>query len=364
MFDDIKLRCVGLTKSYGDFVALRPTDLEMISGEFLTLLGPSGSGKTTLLTLIAGIISADGGTLWIDGKQATKLPSYARGIGMVFQSYALFPHMTVFENIAFPLRMRKISEAQIRKAVSDVLDLIRLSAMSNRYPRELSGGQQQRVALARCFVYRPSIILMDEPLGALDKKLRDQMQYEIKKLQKDLKATVLYVTHDQDEAMAMSDRICLMNNGGIEQIGMPSELYFNPISLFAADFLGESNLIEARITAVGPDPAAEIDGCVLPISQGRRPLKLGEKVTLMIRPEHVQITTLDSGAIEGKVETVTMLGGIVRTTLRTARGLSLTSKSLSDRETLSIVPESRVGVRWPAHAAIVIGEAPPASVSS
>ena len=234
---EYKLRTHGVRKTYGSVVALKSASIEMQEGEFLTLLGPSGSGKTTLLMAIAGLNNPDSGEIWIDGKLATYLPPFKRDIGMVFQNYALFPHMTIFDNIAFPLRMRKMDAARIRKEVGRVLEIVELGHVSMRFPRELSGGQQQRIALARCFVYKPSIILMDEPLGALDKKLRDTLQREIKQLHENLGITVLYVTHDQEEAMVMSDRICVMNDGGIDQIGTPDELYFNPTSVFTADFL-------------------------------------------------------------------------------------------------------------------------------
>ena len=230
----------------------RPT-LTSREGEFLTLLGPSGSGKTTLLSLIAGLAHADEGQVLIDGTDVTYSAPYERDIGLVFQNYALFPHMTVEENIAFPLQMRKLGTAEARRKVAEVLEIVRLPHVAKRFPRELSGGQQQRIALARCMVYRPAIILMDEPLGALDKKLREQMQLEIKRIHRELGATVVYVTHDQEEAMTMSDRICLMNAGRIEQLGTPGDLYFRPRSLFVADFLGESNLLPAEVMNVAGD---------------------------------------------------------------------------------------------------------------
>src|SRR5580765_8070366 len=244
------LKISGLSKRYGDFVALAPTELEVAQGEFLTLLGPSGSGKTTLLSLIAGLATPDGGQLLINGQDVTYGAPYERDIGMVFQNYALFPHMTVAENIAFPLKMRKIDAATAKKRALEALELVRLPQVAQRYPKELSGGQQQRIALARCLVYKPSIVLMDEPLGALDKKLRDQMQLEIKRIHRELGTTIVYVTHDQEEAMTMSDRICLMNHGRIEQLGTPSDLYFRPRTLFVAEFLGESNLLEGTVERV------------------------------------------------------------------------------------------------------------------
>ncbi|HIF88473.1 MAG TPA: ABC transporter ATP-binding protein, partial [Candidatus Thioglobus sp.] len=237
---EYKLRTRNVRKTYGSVVALEAASIEMQEGEFLTLLGPSGSGKTTLLMAIAGLNNPDSGDIWIDGKLANFLPPFKRDLGMVFQNYALFPHMNIFDNIAFPLRMRKMPMALIRKEVARVLEIVELDHVAKRFPRELSGGQQQRIALARCFVYKPSIILMDEPLGALDKKLRETLQREIKQLHENLGITVLYVTHDQEEAMVMSDRICVMNDGSIDQIGTPNELYFQPSTMFSADFLGDS----------------------------------------------------------------------------------------------------------------------------
>ncbi len=292
-----KLRTHNLRKTYGPVVALAEASIEMAEGEFLTLLGPSGSGKTTMLMAIAGLNEPDSGDIWIDGKLATYLPPFRRDIGMVFQNYALFPHMTIFENIAFPLKMRKMDEASIRNNVGRVLETVKLSDVANRLPKELSGGQQQRIALARAFVYEPSIILMDEPLGALDKKLRDHLQLEIKHLHEQLAITVLYVTHDQEEAMVMSDRICLMNDAQIEQIGTPDDLYFRPESEFTADFLGESNLIEGTVKETN-DTATIVSGPDGAILAGlpNPGLKEGDACKLMVRPECVSIITSDARA--------------------------------------------------------------------
>jgi putative spermidine/putrescine transport system ATP-binding protein len=300
-----KLKISGLAKRYGSFVALAPTDLEVAEGEFLTLLGPSGSGKTTLLSLIAGLTAPDEGQLLIAGKDVTHGPAYERDIGMVFQNYALFPHMTIAENISFPLKMRKVDAASARKRTMEALELVRLPHVAQRFPKELSGGQQQRIALARCLVYKPSIVLMDEPLGALDKKLRDQMQLEIKRIHRELGTTIVYVTHDQEEAMTMSDRICLMNGGRIEQLGSPSELYFRPRTLFVADFLGESNLLEGTVERV---EGGEVD---VKLAQGgsrahataNAPLAAGSKVRVMVRPQNITVRpgSADVNALRGKV---------------------------------------------------------------
>jgi len=310
------LHISGLTKRYGDFVALAPTDLNVANGEFLTLLGPSGSGKTTLLSLIAGLAQPDAGTVLINGADVTYGAPYERDIGVVFQNYALFPHMTVEENIAFPLKMRKVDAATARKRALDALEMVHLPHVAKRLPRELSGGQQQRIALARCMVYRPAIILMDEPLGALDKKLRDQMQLEIKRIHRELGTTIVYVTHDQEEAMTMSDRICLMNGGSIEQLGAPAELYFRPRTLFVADFLGESNLLPAHVTGrMGEEVSVQFthDGTVGTASHNDAPLAIGQKVKVMVRPQNVTIDApAGQASLSGQVKDIMVTGSLTK----------------------------------------------------
>jgi spermidine/putrescine ABC transporter ATP-binding subunit len=237
----------NLVKRYGDVLAVDDISIEIQSGEFLTLLGPSGSGKTTTLMMVAGFEIPDSGEIFVDDQPIIFIPAYKRGLGMVFQHYSLFPHMTVERNIGFPLRMRKLDKKERAKKIGPVLELVKLSGYENRMPRQLSGGQQQRVALARALVFNPRCLLMDEPLGALDKKLREHMQLEIKQIAHSLNITVIYVTHDQSEAMTMSDRIAVMNEGKIIQVGPPDEIYDNPINYFVADFIGESNFIEGKI---------------------------------------------------------------------------------------------------------------------
>jgi putative spermidine/putrescine transport system ATP-binding protein len=311
------LRVSKLCKRYGDFVALAPTSLDVAKGEFLTLLGPSGSGKTTLLSLIAGLAHPDEGQILVDDVDVTHSPAYERDIGVVFQNYALFPHMTVEDNIAFPLKMRKMSDAEARRRTAEALETVRLPHIARRHPRELSGGQQQRVALARCIVYRPAIILMDEPLGALDKKLRDQMQLEIKRIHRELRTTIIYVTHDQEEAMTMSDRICLMNAGAIEQLGTPEDLYFRPCSVFVADFLGESNLLSATVRDVDAegldvllaDRAAQSRA----VGNGSR-FAAGEPVKIMVRPQNLVVEDIAAGTgrLTGRLVDVMISGSMTR----------------------------------------------------
>jgi putative spermidine/putrescine transport system ATP-binding protein len=308
-----KLAITGLSKRYGSFVALAPTDLQVAQGEFLTLLGPSGSGKTTLLSLIAGLAVPDEGQLLINGQDVTYGAPYERDIGMVFQNYALFPHMTIAENIAFPLKMRKVDGATAAKRAQQALELVRLPHVASRFPRELSGGQQQRIALARCLVYQPSIVLMDEPLGALDKKLRDQMQLEIKRIHRESGTTVVYVTHDQEEAMTMSDRICLMNAGRIEQLGTPSDLYFRPRTLFVADFLGESNLFSGTVTGVAGSQVEVTlpDGGTRARALAHTPLAAGTRVRVMVRPQNVTVGHGD-GVLTGKVLDSMITGSLTK----------------------------------------------------
>lgn len=329
----VKLQAKDVRKTYGSVVALEGTSIDLLEGEFLTLLGPSGSGKTTLLMAIAGLNDPDSGEIWIDGELMTYTPSHQRGLGMVFQNYALFPHLTIYENIAFPLRMRKMRKAEIDEQVARVLNTVQLPDVQERFPSELSGGQQQRIALARCFVYEPSIILMDEPLGALDKKLRDSLQREIKHLHGNLGITVIYVTHDQEEAMVMSDRICLMNEGKIEQIGSPSELYFQPNSIFAADFLGESNLFAGKVidqteTSISIQRADDIVVSGSCDSEVRN----GESVHYMIRPENIRVHSgeaSEDNLAQGRLKETIMIGQLTKYFLELADGSEMVATTLT-----------------------------------
>jgi putative spermidine/putrescine transport system ATP-binding protein len=341
--------------------ALADASLDLSEGEFLTLLGPSGSGKTTLLMMVAGLVPPTSGEIWIDGKLATYTPPNKRDLGIVFQNYALFPHLTVRENIAFPLRMRRVPEAKIEAEVARVLEIVQLPHVAERLPRALSGGQQQRIALARCMVYRPSIILMDEPLGALDRQLRDRMQLEIKELHSRLGITVLYVTHDQEEAMAMSDRICLMRDGRIEQIGTPHELYFKPRSAFVAEFLGESNILEATIAAGGAAPSLT-GPCGLAIrAAAKLDTASGERVRVVIRPESMRLLGAGETAenvAEGMLKETVFVGGVTRHFVRLADGTFLSAKQLTSTSE-SPPAGATVRVGWSADATLVLpGQGP------
>ncbi|RLF55767.1 MAG: polyamine ABC transporter ATP-binding protein [Thermoplasmata archaeon] len=305
-----------VTKTFGDVKAVNRVSLDVQQGEFLTLLGPSGSGKTTTLNMIAGFEIPTSGQILLKDRDITSVAPNNRGIGMVFQNYALFPHMTVFDNIAFPLKMRKVPRQEIRERTEEVLELVELPGFEKRYPNQLSGGQQQRIALARALVFRPDILLMDEPLGALDKKLRDHMKLEIKHLQESLHITVIYVTHDQEEALTMSDRIAIMNNGQIVQLDNPAELYEAPASLFVADFIGESNFLEGNISEIDKEKACvEVTQDIKVWVEKLPDLQLGKKLTVAVRPEKIQVFPDKNGPGEriinffpGQVEEVIYVG--------------------------------------------------------
>jgi putative spermidine/putrescine transport system ATP-binding protein len=317
---EVKLHVRGVSKSYGAAMVLKPLELKVFAGELLAVLGPSGSGKTTLLQIICGLVEPSAGRLMIDGRDETDNPADKRDIGVVFQNYALFPHLTVRENVAFPLQMRRTSKQEIRTRVEATLAMVGLSDFADRFPSELSGGQQQRVALARCFVYRPSLILMDESLSALDKKLRDSMRIEIKRLHRETGATIIFVTHDQEEALALSDRICLMNDGRIEQLGTPEDIYERPANTFVADFIGASNLIFGTITSDGRMESAE---GALPLP-GNCTIEAGKQVALVVRPEKLLLCNSDAGMLSGRVEESIYAGAETRLLVRLGGGTLMT----------------------------------------
>jgi len=315
-----KLQVSGLGKRYGSMTALHALDLEVRSGELLTLLGASGSGKTTLLQVISGLTPPSSGQILIDGRDHTTTPAHQRDIGVVFQNYALFPHMTVAENIGFALDMRRMPAAELNKRVADALAMVGLEQMGKRFPRELSGGQQQRVALARCFVYTPSLILMDEPLSALDRQLRESMQMEIKRLHRETGSTIIFVTHDQDEALALSDRICLMHGGRIEQIDTPQGIYERPRTIAVAQFIGLSNVLHGHAVDGSQLRTAEGD-FVLPPNVPTAP---GEAGALIVRPEHTRLVPLGSGLLNGQVVESVYAGVETRLVVRLANGTAFT----------------------------------------
>ena len=346
------VRFSGISKSFGDVRALHPTDLEIRTGEFVTLLGPSGSGKTTLLNICAGYVAPSSGRVIVGGRDVTKLPPRLRNMGMVFQSYALFPHMTVAQNVAYGLTVRRLSKAEIARRVDEVLHMTRLDGYGERSIRELSGGQQQRVALARAIVIQPDILLMDEPLGALDRQLRKEVQLEIRRLHAERPRTTIYVTHDQEEALVMSDRIAVMRAGHIVQIGTGAELYERPVDTFIAHFLGESNLLSGTVVANGDGRATlAVNGFATPF-EGRagEGLQVGEPASALLRPEAIRA---HAGGLRAQVVERVYLGELVAVRLALASGHELWSRRLAgewrecdtvdvgwDADAISILPNA------------------------
>ncbi|HYG41949.1 MAG TPA: ABC transporter ATP-binding protein [Bordetella sp.] len=347
----LPITVAGVSKTYGAQKVLDQVDLDVRSGEFLTLLGPSGSGKTTLLMALAGFVQPDAGDLQFGGRSMVFEPAHKRGIGMVFQSYALFPHMTVGENIGYPLRLRKCPRAEIRARVAQALEMVRLPDVAERRVSQLSGGQRQRVALARAIVFEPAILLMDEPLSALDKQLREQMQREIRQLHDRLGVTTVYVTHDQREALTMSDRVAVMNQGRIEQVAGALQIYRRPATRFVADFIGESHFLPVQ----RQDGSFRLAGraLVLPSDQDQR---LGDSAWLMLRPENLMVDTAPDAArnrLEGVVSDSIFQGESSRLFVRLDDGLEVSLRlgptqvrqfgmSRGQRVTLSLHAEDTV----------------------
>ncbi len=316
--NDVIVRFVEVQKSYdGETLVVKNLNLDVARGEFLTMLGPSGSGKTTCLMMLAGFEPATHGEIFLNDQPINNVPPHKRGIGMVFQNYALFPHMTVEENLAFPLAVRKTNRSEIESRVNKALDMVQLGGFGSRRPGQLSGGQQQRVAVARALVFDPVLVLMDEPLGALDKQLREQMQYEIKHIHENLGVSMVYVTHDQSEALTMSDRIAVFNDGVIQQLASPSELYEHPRNAFVAQFIGENNTLAGKIKSVNGD------GCTVEVPGGgdvqAKAVNIGGvggMTTLSLRPERVMINEDPAkfpNNFEAKVEELIYLGDHIRT---------------------------------------------------
>jgi putative spermidine/putrescine transport system ATP-binding protein len=347
------LELAGLTKRFGDVTAVDDVDLEVSAGEFVTLLGESGSGKTTTLLMIAGFEEPTAGIVLLDGADVTAVPPHRRNLGMVFQNYALFPHMTVRENIAFPLRRRRLARVEISERVAETLAFVNLAGYEDRYPHELSGGQQQRIAVARATVYRPPVLLMDEPLSALDKKLRQNLQGEIRRIHRELETTIVYVTHDQEEALALSDRIALMHDGRIEQVGTPQEVYERPRTLFAAGFLGEANLLRGHIVA------GQANEVLVELTNGQR---VGAStstdqtqgpVVVVVRPERLLLADEGGDGLDVEIDELVYVGQSIRCSGRFDTGETCTLRLDADTGAL-IGGARRCRVRWDAtHASIV-----------
>ena len=347
--------------------AVDGVDLEVRQGEFITLLGPSGSGKTTTLRMIAGFTQPSAGGIEIDGADMTNVPPHRRDVGMVFQNYALFPHMTAAQNIAFPLEMRRIGRSEIRRRVAEALALVKLEGFGDRYPRQLSGGQQQRIAFGRAVVVQPRLLLMDEPLGALDKKLREALQLEIMHISRQLGATVIYVTHDQEEALVMSDRIAIFNDGRIEQLGRGDDLYDRPVSLFVADFIGESNILRGRFEADDGGGWLVRDGLrwrVGPSQVERAALAHGAAAALVVRPERLTIVGLegsaatgaDTNGVEASVRDALYLGSVRKYELTLPDGQAATVRQQVGGDDTVWQPGQRVRLTWSVEDAVLVAD--------
>ncbi|MBD2614873.1 MAG: ABC transporter ATP-binding protein [Nostoc sp. ZfuVER08] len=341
---DVELR--NVFKFFNQEPAVHGIDLEVKQGEFFSILGPSGCGKTTTLRLIAGFEIADTGKVLIQGQSMTNVPPYRRPVNTVFQSYALFNHLNVWDNIAFGLRLKKLRKAVIESRVQEALKLVKMESLKSRFPNQLSGGQQQRVALARALVNRPAVVLLDEPLGALDLKLRKEMQVELSNLHQDLGLTFVMVTHDQEEALSLSDRIAVMNQGKIEQIGTPSEIYERPQTSFVADFIGDTNLFSGEILAVNSADVQILTKTGLSITVARAedtPSQLSQSVIVSVRPEKIQLSlyppNLPTNSFEGRLVNVMYLGTHVNYIVELTNGVKInalqpnTFGSLPDRDT-------------------------------
>jgi len=346
----LELRGVG--KRFGQVVAVTGVDLTLDKGEFISFLGPSGSGKTTTLTMVAGLQKPTEGSILLNGQDVVPLPPYRRNIGVVFQHYALFPHMTVAANIAFPLQMRKVPRAEAGQRVEAALKLVGLPGFADRLPSQLSGGQQQRVALARALVYEPPLLLMDEPLGALDKNLRAQMQIEIARLHRDLGITVLYVTHDQEEALVMSDRIAVFNHGQIEQIGRPQALYERPATPFVAGFLGDSTFLAGRVQTLADEKAVVQTAHGALRGHAATGLRVGDAAIVAVRPERVALLGADDAprdnTVQGRVSDVIYLGQSRKYVVRLEDGAELLGLQPVGAAGVALSEGAEVRVGWTA----------------
>ncbi|QEX16333.1 polyamine-transporting ATPase [Hypericibacter terrae] len=349
----------NVSKHYGNVAAVAGCDLRVEAGEFFTLLGPSGSGKTTLLNMLAGFIEPGGGAILIDGVDVTSIPTEKRNIGMVFQNYSLFPHMNVAQNVAFPLKMRSADKATIRGRVDSALELVGLAALRDRMPNQLSGGQRQRVAIARAIVFEPKVLLMDEPLGALDLKLRERMQMEIRHYRDQIGCTVIYVTHDQGEALTLSDRIMIMNEGRPVQVGNPETIYDRPASRFAAEFIGETNILTLA-SKPGAGWAIEELGVPFP---GPASAASGKGVLLSVRPEKIMRADAAGGGsgpavrFEAIIAEIIFSGDIHRYTARCAGGKTVSFKEHRTGSGTALKPGDKVALAFQAEAAVPLQEA-------
>jgi spermidine/putrescine transport system ATP-binding protein len=338
-------------KRFGERVAVDEVAFSVAPSEFFSLLGPSGCGKTTTLRMIAGFEEPSSGRILLQGEDVSRVPPYRRNVNTVFQQYALFPHMTVYDNVAFGPRSRRLDAAEVNRRVMELLEIVRLDPLAHRKPAQLSGGEQQRVALARALVNYPGALLLDEPLGALDLKLRQAMQLELKRIQREVQIAFVYVTHDQDEALTMSDRIAVMHEGRIEQIGTPREIYDEPATAFVARFIGVANLIPVRVASGGGDAltATLADGMAIPVNAGGWRGQPGADVTVVVRPERVRVTRRPPGgpiAIPVTVKDAIFRGPILHLVLRTAHGTEIVAHVGADGDADAMRPGASGYVSW------------------
>ena len=358
--DDVDVELAGVSKFYGEVRAVDDLSLTIARGEFFSLLGSSGCGKSTTLRMIGGLEAASRGEIFISGERVNDVPPHRRATNMVFQHLGLFPHLSVFDNVAFGLRLKRMQSSAIAARVSEYLELVSLAGFGQRYPDQLSGGQQQRVAIARALVNQPAVLLLDEPLGALDLQLRTQMQAELQALQRRLRTTFIYVTHDQSEAFAMSDRIAVMNAGRIEQIGTPAEVYRNPANPFVAGFVGETNFIEGQIKGQDGDEIV-VDAGELRLRVAGSTDRTSGPILLSIRPEHVHLArpgavafaqagTFVQARAEGAVRALVFQGSFIHLTVATTGGPVLTSKVVDGSDSSTLRIGDRVQIGWPATA--------------
>ena len=357
------VRFERVVKRFGDVTAVDGVDLTVREGEFFSMLGPSGSGKTTCLRMIAGFETPSEGHIYLGGEDVSRLAPYERDVNTVFQDYALFPHMTVADNVGYGLTVKKVPRAERRAAVAGALEMVRLPELGKRKPGQLSGGQRQRVALARALVNRPRVLLLDEPLGALDLKLRQAMQHELKRIQREVGITFVYVTHDQEEALTMSDRIAVMSEGNVEQIGTPTEIYDHPATVFVAGFIGQANLLACDLASTnGAGTEVTLFGRRMPAGDAAG-LEVGDPATLMVRPERVRVSVDEPAALSARAcVTVTDLvfqGPVVRLTLEAADKSQLVAHVGTDTDLPLLRPGDTVWAAWePASSRVLPGHPP------
>lgn len=352
---DIIIKLEDVCKDFGENKVVKHLDMDIHEGEFLTMLGPSGCGKTTTLRMIAGFESPTAGNIYMEGKKVQDKEAYEREVNTVFQNYALFPHMTIFDNVAFGLSIRKVPKNEIKERVREMLELVQLSGFENRKPDQMSGGQKQRIAIARALINRPKVLLLDEPLGALDMKLRKQMQFELKSLQKKLGITFIYVTHDQEEALTMSDRIAVLSGGVLEQLDIPRNIYEHPASKFVADFIGESNIFEGTVSRISEsETKITIENGMISAGPSGRSMHENDIVNISVRPENMKYSEkpVEGFNFTGKIKEYVFIGNTVKAIIKLANGdevkINISPKAVPVRE------NTQVYLYWDINDAVII----------